>query len=330
MRPDMNSREVTISIIIVNYNGRKWLKKCLDSLLSQSHKNIQIIVVDNCSSDGSTEYLKKEYGTVKIIESSKNVGFAGGNNLGISEASGEYILMLNNDAWLESDFIDKSISYIRSSEYDVVGFLEADYDDPRNKRPRYISKIDPFGYTKSIETDSKDDTFNLCGFCLLFKRSLYFETGGLDDNFFMYIEEIDWCWRMRLMGKNLIIFNELAVPHAGSGTVGKGIRYNTFLWRNQNIPQMLIKNYSVANLIWVLPIYIIQNFFEAIFFLAIIRPDIAWSYLAGWGFVIKNIGTILRKRREVQRKRICSDWEIMRKYYFWGSAKFSHLLYRFK
>ena len=105
-----------ISIIIVNYNGKKWLQKCLDSLLCQTYNNFEIIFVDNGSSDDSVEFVNNNYKDerIKIIKSDKNLGFAGGNNLGIDNSKGEYILLLNNDTWVEFDFLEKLFIFYNS------------------------------------------------------------------------------------------------------------------------------------------------------------------------------------------------------------------------
>jgi hypothetical protein len=106
----------------------------------------------------------------------------------------------------------------------------------------------------------------------------------------------------------------------GAGGAGYGIRYKIFLWRNQNILQMLIKNYSFPFLILFLPLYLIQNIIEALFFLLIFKPQISNSYLKGWGFNILNLARTLKKRKWVQEHRKINDLEILKKMYF-GSGK---------
>ncbi len=102
----MSSRKNFISIIIVNYNGKKWLRQCLDSLLKQTYKFYEIIVVDNNSADGSVKFLKKNYKEIVLIENGDNYGFAKGNNIGLKKAKGDYILLLNNDTYVEKDFLN--------------------------------------------------------------------------------------------------------------------------------------------------------------------------------------------------------------------------------
>ena len=106
-----------ISVIIVNWNGKKWLKKCLDSILIQSYEKIEIVFVDNGSTDGSVEFVTKYYKNVIVVSSKKNLGFASGNNLGIKKANGEYIALLNSDTWLEKDFFKIATQKDKTTRY---------------------------------------------------------------------------------------------------------------------------------------------------------------------------------------------------------------------
>lgn len=322
---------INISIIIVNYNGQKWLKKCFDSLLNQTYKNFEVIFVDNNSSDDSIEFLEKNYKDkrIKIIKNTANSGFAGGNNTGIKEAKGEYILLLNNDAWVEEDFIQNIVDFYQNNKYDLVAPYERSYNKDQTFSPYKIS-IDilghPIYFRKNISSKKE---FFLSGVSLFFSKILYYETKGLDNNFFMYFEEIDWFWRLNLLNKRFAHIPDTYVYHHGAGSTGAGIKYLSFLWRNQNTLQMLLKNYSILTLIFILPIYFIQNILEIIFFLIILKPQISLSYLQGWYFNMKFLKRTLSQRKWVQNNRKISDLKIMKKM-FTGSAKFKHLLEFFK
>lgn len=318
-----------ISIIIVNYNGKKWLKKCFNSLTCQTYRNFEIIFVDNGSIDGSIEFVKDNYkdDRVKIIKSDKNLGFAGGNNLGIKNSGGKYLLLLNNDTQFKNDFLEKLYSYLIESRLDVVAPREADYNG--NPLPYAFNRtIDIFGHPFFLKNKTKN-IFYLQGICLLLSRRIYELTGGLDSDFFMYFEETDWFWRLNLLNKKFGIKKDVFVHHAGSGTAGKGIQYNTFLWRNQNTLQMLLKNYSWYSLVWVLPIYFLQNIAEIFFFFFMFRPKISLSYIQGWLFNIVNINRTLRKRKWIQNNRLVADGEIIGRMYF-GFGKIDHLFNYFR
>lgn len=319
----MNSNP-KISVIIVNYNGKKWMEKCIDSLKSQTYKNLEIVIVDNASSDDSVEYIRSTFPAVTLVVSDQNRGFAGGNNLGISASTGEYIMLLNNDAWLENNAIEKLFNEMIEKKLDVIGPFEAKYD--KTKTHFYETQLDFFGHT--INNKNTNNRFYLTGLCVLFSKQLYLETFGLDENFFMYFEECDWFWRLNLLNKKYAYSHDVFVYHAGAGSTGAGIKYLSFLWRNQNTLQMLIKNYRWYNLLWVIPGYLIINIFEMVFFLIIFKPNISLSYLQGWWFNIINLPRTLQTRKWVQTNRVASDREILAKLYP-GSAKFAHLIHFF-
>lgn len=316
--------EPRISVIIVSFNSKRWLNKCLDSLYCQTYKNFEVVVVDNNSSDGSADYIEKEYPSVRLMKSEKNLGFAGGVNLGIKNSLGGYILMLNPDAWLKEDFLEKIFKFYRENNFDVVGPLEAEYDGSQAKNSNFVSKIDPFGFSVLVSKNKTKckEQFNLCGFCLFFKKQLYLETGELDSDFFMYIEEIDWFWRLALFGKKVGLTEDLLVHHAGDDPEdGIRLRKNVFIWRNRNILRMMLKNYSRPNLFWILPLYFVQNLAEAAVFLLMLKPKIALSYLDGWWFNIKRFDKIMAKRKQIQRNRKISDWRFFKKFGYFGIGK---------
>ena len=101
-----------VSFLVVNWNGKSFLSQCIDSLVAQSHKDFEIIFVDNGSSDGSIEFVKKNYPTVKVVALDINSGFTGGNNTGLRYATGQYIALVNNDAILAHDWLENMIAVL--------------------------------------------------------------------------------------------------------------------------------------------------------------------------------------------------------------------------
>lgn len=117
-----------VSIILVNWNGIKWLDKCLASLTTQTYPNFEIILVDNNSTDNSVSFVTKNFPSVKVIKSPTNAGFASGNNLGINSARGEYIILLNTDTWVKPTFVADFYAESTASQADLVGPTELTYD----------------------------------------------------------------------------------------------------------------------------------------------------------------------------------------------------------
>lgn len=324
MSKSTSTSNAIVSVIIVNWNGKKWLRKCLDSLLSQTYKQLEIIVVDNASTDDSVQFMTKYYANrISIIKSVENLGFAGGNNLGISRASGDLIMLFNNDAWAKPDLVDGLVNYLQQHpEFGVVSPFEAKYQLGTEKEQ--YRKIDLLGHPYNLSKPT--EPFFLSGVCVLCHKSTYTQSLGLDDNFFMYFEEIDWFWRLRLMNIKISSVPGQYIYHYGAGSTGGGLKVNSFLWRNQNTLQMLLKNYRAFNLLWAIPLYLLQNIVESLAFALALRPRIAATYPQGWWFNIVHLPRILRQRQKVQRLRTMPDRYVVSCMYH-GSAKLSHLLH---
>lgn len=311
--------EPTISIVIVNYNGHQWLDKCITSLQKQTYFNIEIIVVDNRSSDDSVDIIRG-FRDVKLVESSSNLGFANGVNSGIDQAIGSYILLFNTDAWVEKNFVEKLMNELIERKLDVIAPNENDYND--TAREKFSTTLDLIGYP--VRRRANKPSLYLQGVCMLFSKDLYLETGGLDNDFFMYFEETDWCWRLRLYGKKIAYSNDLFIHHAGSGTTGKGVNYNAFLWRNQNCLQMLLKNSSLPLLVIQTPLYFLQNIIDMIGLILLGKPSIAWTYVRGLAYNIKLLPRTIEKRRRI-RNRKTTRFGAIESLFYWGSGRLSHI-----
>lgn len=308
-----------VSIVIVNWNGKKWLKKCLDSLLDQSYKKVEIIIIDNASSDDSLEFIRENYPQVRLFVNKNNLGLTKAINQGVRLSKGEFLLLINNDAWVNTDFLERLYKFYSEYSFAVIAPQEKRYDKTQDFKCN--TTIDPTGSPAYfIPTYGRPDKLFYLSVCFFCSRKAYLESKGLDNNFFMYHEDVDWFWRLSLLGKKFAYVDDVFIYHAGAGSTGGGIKYNTFLWRNQNALQTLIKNYSLQMLLLVLPIYFLQNLGEILFFLLTFKPRLAISYLQGWSFNIKNLRRTLKERKWIQERRVVNDIQILRKMYV-GSGK---------
>jgi len=218
-----------ISIIIVNYNRKDLLKNCLDAVRTQSFKDIEIIVVDNGSSDGSSDMARADYPWVKLIENKENLFFCKANNQGIEAAKGDLILCLNNDCILDKDYlkeavisfnVDEKIGMVSGKIFrmdrktiDSTGLFVA-----RNRKPleRGYGKPDKGQY------DNPGYIFGVSGSCMLMKKimldDIRDENGYFDETFEMYYEDLDLCWRARKKGWKAYYNPKAMAYHARGGT----------------------------------------------------------------------------------------------------------------
>jgi GT2 family glycosyltransferase len=315
------SKQPLVSAIVLNWNGLKWLEKCLLSLVNQSHQQLEVIAVDNASTDDSVKFIKSRFPQIKLIVNSVDSGFASGNNLGVARAKGKYILLLNNDAWVKSNLVQACLDYIKKTGLDCIAPREALYSG--ELKPIYYPLMDPIGHPVFIETASSQSPFFLPGTCLFIKKDVYLKTRGLDNDFFMYSEDLDWFWRLKLMNYKFDFIPGVYVYHAGAASTGSGLKSNLFLWRNENTLNMLIKNYSPVFLLITIPLYLLINLIEIFVFL-FIKPKISLAYIKSLLNVVKDLPKTLVKRKWVQSKRVVNDLAILRSMYL-GFGKLWHL-----
>lgn len=244
MRNDFSS-EVVLSILIVNFNGKDFLGPCLDSISIHVTVPHEIIVVDNASRDGSVDYLKQNYPTVRIIESPVNSGFTGGNNLAAKEARGRYLLLLNNDTVICSS-VDPLIDLLESkAEVGVLG-CRLIYGDGRQQEsvgymPSVLSLVLSWTpltrffprsakFRRTVRADSAlygqkySEVEWVSGAFLLTRAELWHQLGGLDEHYFMYMEDTDYCRRVRDFGNKVLYSAACKVFHfegAGRSWIGE-------------------------------------------------------------------------------------------------------------
>ena len=241
-----------VSIVIVNFNGKRWLKNCFESINNQVYPNLEVIVVDNNSTDNSVAYIKK-YPEYKLIENKNNLGFAEGNNIGVSNAKGDFYFLLNNDTVLiESDLISKAISFLLKNK--KIGVLQ-----PKICLLAHPGKIDLCGsfwtpttmlYHYGCYQDEKLKMFDhnfpvfTCKGAAMFVRKTCVDNVGLfDPDFWCYYEETDFCHRVWLDGFECWYFSETKLLHANGGT-SQGFRNDFIQYHNfKNKLRSFINNF---------------------------------------------------------------------------------------
>jgi GT2 family glycosyltransferase len=232
-----NDAMFDVSVVIVNFNSQDLLIKCLDSVITGiSRHTYEIIVVDNYSSDGSAEMVKKTYPRVKMIENPANLGFIKANNIGIRASSGKYILCLNNDTVAEKGAIDKLAELLANDpKTGAVGpkLLNADGSIQKQGRRSFptplnslyyfsgLSRLFPdnkaFGaYLLTFIDESRTQEVDcLCGAAMMVKKETVADVGLMDEAYFMYGDDIDWCIRIKRAGWKIYYVPSAVIVHYG-------------------------------------------------------------------------------------------------------------------
>ena len=216
-----------VVIIILNWNGLEDTLDCLESLQSIDYPNYEILLIDNASTDSSLQIIPEKYPDIKILALNQNFGFVGGNNKGLTyvkeRSDAEYYLLLNNDTVVASDFLTKLVNAIESDEnIGVVGPLTLYYDLPDRiwsaggeiDRKHWETRMIMIG-EKAIDLPNKSthEVDFVTGCCLLIQRSVVDEIGLLDERFFAYYEDVEWCYRASRAGNLISLVPESKIWH---------------------------------------------------------------------------------------------------------------------
>ena len=310
------SQECLVSVVVLNYNAGELLLNCIKSIKRSTYKNLEIIVVDNISNDNSHEICKKEFPEIKLIQNKKNLGYCGGNNVGIKEAKGKFITVLNPDTTVEPNWINELISaYDENGEglyqpkilslneeniiqstgnmLHVFGFGFA--RDKGNKITDKIEKIEKIGYAS--------------GTCLFTSREVVNKVGLLDEFLFLYHDDLDLGWRAAHIGINSYYVPKSKIYHVESYSLKWSSK--KFYWLERNRKYCLLTHYS-------------KETYEKMRFSLALVDLFVWVFYFSKGFLGAKIKAELeiRKHRkyikkkyfELEKKKIITDRELIRNF----------------
>lgn len=247
----------TIDIVILNYNTKEVLEKCLPKVIENSqYSNCKIVVVDNASTDESAQFIRETYPNLELIVLDSNTGFAGGYNRGLTGRSADYFVLLNSDAEPEKGWMEPMLKMVET--HPDLGACQPKIIDYFNREKfEYAGAaggyIDQFGYPfcmgrifGNVEFDHgqynhSNEIFWASGAAMFIKREAWEKANGLDEDFFAHMEEIDLCWRLQLLGYEIYNCHESTFYHMGGATLSNQNPRKTYLnFRNSLL--MLHKN----------------------------------------------------------------------------------------
>jgi GT2 family glycosyltransferase len=235
-----------LSIIIVNYNTRELLRKCLRSVFaSKTDFAFEVWVSDNGSADGSLEMIKREFPGVKLLENGSNLGFSKGNNVALKQASGRYLLLLNSDTEIAAEALDLSVKYLDS--HPDVGIMGGKvvlpdgsldracrrrFPNPTNSFLRLfgLKKFSDYNIEGPVDKESEVDA--VMGAYLAIRKTVMDKVGLLDEEYFMYGEDLDWCWRVKKTGYKIVYYPSVGVTHYKYGSA-QSIPFKTIRMAHQ-------------------------------------------------------------------------------------------------
>lgn len=335
-----------VAVIIVNWNGKKHLERCLYSLHLQEYKDFMTIMVDNGSDDDSVSFVEKEYPEVEIIKLEKNTGFAYANNVGISHAFEnndiDFVITLNNDTEVSENYIAELVLCAKKNESvgsvqpKVVNFFDKTIDSTGILiYPDMSARDRGYGESDDGQYDKEEEIFGVSASAALYsKEALEVVKLGsgeyFDSDYFAYSEDVDLAWRIRLSGFRSMYTPNAKVLHIHSAT---GKSFSSFkayhLQRNQYFN--IIKNLP-GSFMWKALLRMPLRYFMMV--LSLMRKkgpsaelsksnekkeSIVKTVIRAWIGVISNLSSLLKKRKIVQQKNIVSKKEIKKWFLLYGA-----------
>lgn len=245
-----------VAVVILNWNGKKYLEKFLPSVIASTYPNLEIVLGDNASTDESVIFVKEKYPSIRIISTFKNLGFAGGYNHVLTLVNADYYVLLNSDVEVANDWIEPVIALMESDP--MIAAAQPKILSYKDKTEfEYAGGaggfLDRYGYAfcrgrifDALEKDKgqynqASEIFWASGAAFFIRKSVWDLSGGLDHHFFAHMEEIDLCWRLKNKGYKIMYCPEGRVYHVGGGSLGVENPYKTYLNFRNNLV-MLQKN----------------------------------------------------------------------------------------
>lgn len=309
---DRRDDDFRVSVVIVNWNGERFLARCLSALRAQTIPPDEIILIDNASSDGSLAIIRC-FPEVRIMALDSNTGFARGNNQAIAAAAptSTWIALLNPDAYAAPDWLETLLQAARTHpDYAVFGSRLLDATQPQqldgDGDAYHVSGLVwRIGHGSPVfsQSDQPREVFSACAAAALYRRETFNAVGGFDEDYFCYVEDVDLGFRLRLAGHRCLHVPASIAHHQGSGTTGGQHSDFALYHGHRNLVWTFVKNMPGV-LFWVLlPLHVALNLFS-----------LAWFSLRGHGKVIlrakrdalRGLPAMWRKRQKEQKNRVIS------------------------
>lgn len=335
-----------VAVVILNWNGEKMLAKYLPTLLQHLQESVEVFVADNASTDGSVALLKEKFPTVKRILLDKNWGFAEGYNQALRQINATYYILLNSDIEVSSGWLSPLITWMdahpeaAACQPKLLSIRQRDYFEYAGACGGFIDKYGyPFCRGRVFDVVEKDEGQydEVCpilwatGACLMIRAIDYWKVGGLDGRFFAHNEEIDLCWRLCAMGREIYCVPESKVYHVGGGTLPKNNPMKTYLNFRNNLT-MLYKNLEADELLHVMRVRWWLDYVAAFKMLIL---DGHWGDFKAvfkarkafrkWKKDFDGDRQYLQQHRSVSNHQLLSPYSVLWQYYGKGRHHFSEL-----
>ncbi len=335
-----NQTKTKVAIVILNWNGRRFLEQFLPSVVNYSF-GAEVIIADNASSDDSLSFLKKEYPQLRLIINSQNSGYAGGYNEALRQIDAEYYVLLNSDIEVTPNWVmplievmdqnpsigaaqPKLLSYYQQDEFEYAGasggFIDK-YGYPFC-RGRVFANLEK----DANQYDTMEEVFWASGAAMFVRASAFWQVGGLDEDFFAHMEEIDLCWRLKLAGFKVMSIPKTIVYHVGGGTLPKNSSRKTYLNFRNNFT-LLYKNLPSNRLLKVFIARFVLDGIAGIRFLSEGNYKDTYAVIKAHFYFYAHLGQLHKKRAGRNLKPVSGIYmkNIVFQHFIFHKNKYSEL-----
>lgn len=299
-----------VAIVILNWNGKKYLEKFLPILQEKTKGDFEIIIADNDSKDESITYLVNQHPELRIIKLDNNYGFTGGYNRALAQIDATYYVILNSDIEVTDNWLEPLIEFLDKNENvgacmpKIKSWNQPEMFEYAGASGGFIDKYGyPFCRGRILDNLEKDnnqyqdiiDIFWATGACLIIRSKLFHELDGFDDDFFAHMEEIDLCWRLKNKGSRIVVVPASQVYHVGGGTLPNNNPFKLYLNYRNNL-YLLYKNLPKGKLTSTIIVRIMLDIVSA--FLYLLQGKV--NFFAA---VIKAHKHFFKHRKKLQKER---------------------------
>lgn len=315
-----------VSIVVLNYDGLQHLETCFSSVFKTNYPRYEVIFVDNGSSDGSVDFVKKNYSSVRIIRIPRNIGPAGGFNAGIINANGKYVATLNNDIELDPDWLLPLVIVMEKNpdvaavDSKYLNFFNHSNLDTRSAAGRFLDFVANPLTTGAGDKDRSryDKILRVFYSCTMFRRDAVIDAGMFDEDFFYWYEDADLGWRLNLRGHRVMYVPDSRIYHKSGETKFQDalspesrLRSRFYFLNKRNKLIILIKNYSLTTLLRFFPLILFEHIGYVFYWALKGDKQYCLESFQALLWTIKSFKMVWKKHLQTQQLKKIDDDEIM-------------------
>ena len=329
-----------IAVVVLNFNGKIFLKRFLPLVIKNS-KGAEIVVADNASTDDSVDFLKNNFPSLRLLINNENNGFAGGYNWALSQIKAEYYVLLNSDIEVTENWLGPLLQLMESDKNiaacqpKILSYHQKQYFEYAGASGGFIDKLGyPFCRGRVFETLERDEgqyddvreVFWATGACLFVRAEVFQELGGLDEDFFAHMEEIDFCWRAKNEGYKIYVQPQSVIYHVGGGTLPKSSAHKTYLNFRNNF-MLLYKNLPKRRVWKVLILRLFMDGLAGLKFLLDGHPKDMVAVIKAHFYFYGHLGALKIKRKKLNQHPVSMMYQksLVADHFVRGKKRFSQL-----